>query len=275
MKNFTKRTLSGIIYACLMLAGATLHPVLFALVFGTLLFFTQFEFYKLVETAGTYPRKITGLSMGILLFVICFGMVNNFLPTRSYLLFIPAMIIIFLIELFSEKSGILQNSSVTVTGFIYVAVPISLLNFVVFPGYPMQSEFKPAILTGVLFIIWIYDTFAYIIGSNFGKHKINQKISPNKSWEGVIGGAATALIMGTLNSVIFKGSEIFDWLIISILVVIFGTIGDMFESVIKRRLNVKDSGNILPGHGGLLDRLDSFLFVIPVVYVWLNFSGNL
>ncbi|MDD4142999.1 MAG: CDP-archaeol synthase [Prolixibacteraceae bacterium] len=275
MNNFTKRLLSGCVYALLMLAGAAFHPVLFVVIYGVLLFFTQFEFYNLVEKAGSSPRKITGLSVGMLLFLVCFGMVNNLLPAKSFLLFIPALTFIFLYEVFSDKNAILQNSAVTFTGFIYVAIPFSLLNFIVYPGYPAIAEYSPSILIGVLFIIWVYDTTAYLSGTAFGKHKINKKISPNKSWEGVIGGTTAALIMGTLNSVIFAEYEIMNWLIISILTVIFGTLGDLFESVIKRRINVKDSGTILPGHGGLLDRLDSLLFVIPVVYVWLIFSGNL
>lgn len=275
MNNFAKRSLTGIVFVILMLAGAAVHPVLFVIIYGALLFLTQLEFYKLVEKSGSSPRKITGLSMGILFFIVCFGMVNNLLPAKSYLLFLPALTYIFLFEAFSEKNAILQNSAVTFTGFIYVAIPFSLLNFIVCPGYPPASKFNPAILLGVLFIIWVYDTTAYLTGTAFGKHKINKKVSPNKSWEGLIGGTIAALLMGTVNSMIFHGYEIVNWLIISILTIIFGTLGDLFESVIKRRLNVKDSGTILPGHGGLLDRLDSLLFVIPVVYVWLIFSGNI
>ena len=195
--------------------------------------------------------------------------------SKSYFLFIPALTFIFLFEAFSDKNGILQNSAVTFTGFVYVAVPFSLLNFIVHPGYPANSLFNPKILIGVFFTVWIYDSMAYVFGSKFGKHKINKKISPNKSWEGCIAGATFAMVMGYLNSLIFKQPGVTDWLVISALVIIFGTLGDLFESRIKRRLKVKDSGTLLPGHGGLLDRFDSLLFVIPVVYVWLIFSGNI
>jgi phosphatidate cytidylyltransferase len=116
---------------------------------------------------------------------------------------------------------------------------------------------------------------AYLFGSKFGKHKIHKKISPNKSWEGFIGGSVFALITGFLNSMLFNQLSISSWLFVALLVIVFGTLGDLFESIIKRRLKVKDSGTMLPGHGGLLDRFDSLLFVIPVVYVWLNLSGNL
>lgn len=275
MNNFTKRLLSGLVYILLMLAGATIHPLLFILVFGLLLLLTQFEFYSLIEKTGRSPGKITGLSAGVIFFLISFGIVNNILPPESWLLLIPVFIIILPVEVLSNDGAIIKNSAVTCAGFIYVAIPISLLNFIVYPDYPETAKFNPAILTGILFTIWMYDTVAYLSGSLFGKHKLSKRVSPNKSWEGVIGGTIAALMMGTLNSLIFKEYEIRNWLIISILAVIFGTLGDLFESAIKRKIKVKDSGKILPGHGGLLDRVDSLLFVIPAIYIWLIFSGNI
>lgn len=275
MKELSRRSITGVVYVFLMLAGAAFHPVVFAVVFGAFLYLTQMEFYQLVETAGSTPRKTTGITLGILFFVISFGMVNNLLPTKSYLIFIPALIFIFLFEAFSERSGILQNSAVTFTGFVYVAIPFSLLNFIVHPGYPNYPVFNPQVLIGVFFIVWVYDSMAYVAGSTFGKRKIHERISPNKTWEGLIVGTLFALFMGFMNSIIFKQPSLVNWFVISAIVVVCGTLGDLFESIIKRRLKVKDSGTILPGHGGLLDRFDSLLFVIPVVYVWLTFSGNL
>lgn len=275
MKDFARRSVTGTVYILLMLGGAALHPVIFALVFGAFMFFAQLEFYKLVEKSGGKPRKNFGLVLGVLFFIICFGMVNNWLPVKSYLIFVPALTFLLLFEAFSDRSGILQNSAITFTGFVYVAIPFSLLHFIVHPGYPNYPVFNSNILIGVFFITWIYDSMAYVTGSQFGKHKISKRISPNKSWEGLIGGSVFALLMGVLNSYIFPQPTTYEWLVISILVVIFGTLGDLFESIIKRRLKVKDSGTMLPGHGGLLDRFDSLLFAIPVVYVWLSFSGNL
>ena len=274
MKDLSQRTLTGIVYVLVMLAGAALHPVLFVLVFGVLLFLTQFEFYQLVEKAGNSPRKNTGLTLGVLLFATCFGIVNNLLPVRSYLLFIPALTFIFLYETFSQKPGILANSAITFTGFVYVAIPFSLLNFMVFPEYPFSTAFNSRILLGVLLIVWTYDSMAYLIGSRLGKNKIYEKISPNKTWEGFLGGAVFALCSGFLCHLVFKQISLTDWIVIALIVIIFGTLGDLFESIIKRRLNVKDSGTMLPGHGGLLDRFDSLLFVIPVVFVWLSLTGN-
>ncbi len=276
MKDFTKRSVTGIIYVVLMLAGASLHPILFAVIFGGFLILTQLEFYKLVEeTAGIATGKTIGLVLGILYFFVCFGIVNDILPAKSYLFFFPALIFIFLAEVFSERPGIIQNSAVNFTGFVYVALPFSLLNFMVYPNYPANSVFDPTILIGVFFLVWSYDSMAYLAGSKFGKHKIFPRISPKKSWEGFIAGTLFTLIIGVVNSLIFSQSSLTNWLVIAALVVVFGTLGDLFESVIKRRLKVKDSGAMLPGHGGLLDRFDSLLFVIPVVYVWLTITANL
>ena len=275
MKDFTQRTITGCLYVLLLIGGAAIHPLVFAPVFAALLFFTQLEFYQLVEKAGNSPRKDIGLIMGLLLFFICFGIVYGLLPKNAYLIFVPILTILFLFEIFRDNSKEIQNSALTLTGFFYVAVPFSLLNFIVYPTFPDPPHFYPWILLGVFFVVWMYDSMAYVAGSKWGKHKINKKVSPKKTWEGLIAGAIFALVMGILNAVIFQKPDISDWLVIASLTVVFGTLGDMFESKIKRRLNVKDSGTVLPGHGGLLDRLDSLLFVIPVIFVWLTFSGNL
>jgi phosphatidate cytidylyltransferase len=275
LKELTQRTITGCLYVAILLIGTAIHPLIFAVVFATLLFFTQLEFYQLVEKAGSSPRKYIGLVMGMLLFFICFGIVYGWLPKNAYLIFIPILTILFLFEIFRDNTKEIQSSAVTLTGFVYVAVPFSLLNFIVYPTYPNPPHFYPWILMGVFFVVWIYDSMAYVVGSKWGKHKINEKVSPNKTWEGLWAGAVFALLMGVLNAVIFQKPGIADWMVIASLTVAFGTLGDMFESKIKRRLNVKDSGTVLPGHGGLLDRLDSLLFVIPVIFVWLTFTGNL
>ena len=275
MKDFTQRTITGCLYVLLLIGGTAIHPLVFAPVFAGLLFFTQLEFYQLVEKAGNSPRKNIGLVMGLLLFFICFGIVYGLLPHNAYLIFVPILTILFLFEIFRDNSREIQNSALTLTGFFYVAVPFSLLNFIVYPTFPDPPHFYPWILLGVFFVVWMYDSMAYVAGSKWGKHKINKKVSPKKTWEGLIAGAIFALVMGVLNAIIFQKPGITDWLVIASLTVAFGTLGDMFESKIKRRLNVKDSGTVLPGHGGLLDRLDSLLFVIPVIFVWLTFSGNL
>ena len=191
------------------------------------------------------------------------------------MLFIPFLTLIFLSDVINKKTETIKNNAVTLAGFIYVAVPFSLLNFFVYPGFPGNPEFYPWILAGVFFIVWMYDSMAYVAGSMFGKHKMAKNISPKKSWEGLIGGAIFAIIMGILNAVLFQAASMLSWIIIASIIVIFGTFGDLFESKLKRNLGIKDSGSILPGHGGFLDRFDSLLFAVPVIYVWLILSLNI
>lgn len=275
MNNLQKRSLTGIVFVAVLLGGTIFHPVAFILVFGSLLFFTQLEFYRLIEKAGFSPQKGVGLTMGILLFAVCAAIVNGFIPAQLCLLFIPMTIFLFLFEVLRNRNGALQNSALTLLGFVYIAIPFSLLNFIVFPGFPTNTAFHPWILAGVFFIVWIYDSTAYLFGTKFGKHKMCKTISPKKSWEGFIAGTVFAMVMGILNAVIFQSLSMLSWMIIALLAVVFGTFGDIFESKIKRELNIKDSGNILPGHGGFLDRFDSLLFAIPFVFIWLILTGNI
>ncbi|HKJ79395.1 MAG TPA: CDP-archaeol synthase [Prolixibacteraceae bacterium] len=275
MKNFTKRTLTGIIYMTLMLGGTMIHPIVFAVVFAVFLFFVQLEFYNLVENGGYCPHKRVGLSLGILLFLVSFGVVYKILPVTYSLVFIPFTTLIFLFEILRVDSQVLRNATITLAGFIYVAVPFGLLNFIVFSGFPEQPVFYPSTLAGIFFIVWAYDSMAYLVGSKFGKHKIHVKISPKKSWEGFIAGTVAGLIMGIANAVLFQRLSVSSWLAIAAIIILFGTLGDLFESKIKRELKLKDSGTIMPGHGGLLDRVDSLLFALPFIFIWLFISGNI
>ncbi len=275
MNNLQKRSLTGIVFVAVLLGGTIFHPVSFILIFGALLFFTQLEFYRLIEKAGFSPQKTVGLTLGILLFATCAAIVNGFIPAQLCLLFIPMLIFLFLFEVLRNQNGALQNSALTLLGFVYIAIPFSLLNFIVFPGFPTNTSFHPWILAGVFFIVWMYDSMAYLFGTKFGKHKMCKTISPKKSWEGFIAGTVFAMVMGILNAVIFQSLSMLSWMIVALLAVVFGTFGDIFESKIKRELNIKDSGNILPGHGGFLDRFDSLLFAIPVVFIWLILAGNI
>jgi phosphatidate cytidylyltransferase len=176
--------------------------------------------------------------------------------------------------IYTRKPDSLKNSAISLFGLLYVSVPFSLINFIVFSGKG-ETVFYPWILTGIFFIVWIFDSAAYVFGTWLGKHRLFESVSPKKSWEGFIGGSVFAVVMGILNAVLFQPVSMLNWVIISVIVIIFGTYGDLFESKIKREFEIKDSGSILPGHGGLLDRFDSLLFAIPVIYLWLIVAGNL
>jgi len=275
VNNLIKRLLWGGVYVIVLMAGILIHPVLFALVFGALLFFAQYEFYELAGKAGYNILRLPGTLLGVLFFLICFGMALGILSGTFSFIFMLIILSLFIIELFRSNQGILQNAGITVLCFVYIVLPFCLLNFIVLSSGRAENVFYPWILAGIFFILWANDSFAYLTGSLLGKHKMCPGISPAKSWEGLIGGAVFALIMGILNAVFFQKIGMLEWMVIALLTTVFGTLGDLFQSKVKREIGIKDSGSVLPGHGGFLDRLDSLLFVIPAVFVWLMFCGNL
>ena len=254
----------------IMLGGVLIHPVSFCIIYAALLALTLNEFYKLSSFSGFSPYKKSGILTGILLFLICFLSSSSVISPGFVLVGIPLLLVVFVSPLFSKKKEYLKSFAITIGGLIYIALPFSLINFIVFNEVSGIRVFYPWILAGIFFILWTYDSMAYIIGSMFGKHKIAASISPAKSWEGLVGGTVFALIIGILNAVLFQEIDMLNWIIIALLTVSFGTFGDFFESMIKRETGIKDSGNILPGHGGLLDRFDSLLFVVPVIFTWLS-----
>jgi phosphatidate cytidylyltransferase len=275
LNEFLKRLLTGIIFVTVILAGTIIHPLVFILVFLSFLVLTQYEFYKLIEKTGYTPQTLAGSVIGGLFFIICSLTVQEIIPYNHCFLIIPAIIVMFSFEVLRNKPHALQNSMLTLGGFVYTAIPFGLLNFIVYPGFPDDSRFNSCILIGVFIVVWTYDSMAYAGGILLGKHKMCKNISPKKSWEGLISGAVFAIMAGIMNAVIFQSLSILNWIVSAIIIVVSGTAGDLFESKIKRDLNIKDSGTVLPGHGGFLDRFDSLLFVIPVIYIWLILGGNI
>lgn len=180
---------------------------------------------------------------------------------------------IFIFEIYRNTKKPFINIGITFLGVLYVALPFSLLNFIAFPDlhlHLLQNErYNPHILLGMIYMIWINDTGAYLVGSKFGKTKLFERISPKKSWEGSIGGAAFALIGAYIISIYYTDIEMIDWFIISGIVIVFGTLGDLVKSLLKRSIGVKDSGTILPGHGGILDRFDSIILSSPFVLIYI------
>lgn len=275
MKGLVKRSITGIVFAAVMLAGIIIHQYVFAVIFTAFLLLTLLEFYKISENIGYEPSTKIGLISGFLLFIIFFFAANHVIPQKYIFLSILIPLVTLLPDLFDKRKNGFKNSMITIAGIIYIALPFSLLSFILFPGIESDSQFYPWILIGIFIIIWMYDSMAYVFGSWLGKHKICERISPKKSWEGLIGGAIFAIITSVVISKFFIELSITSWIVITLLIVSFGTSGDFFESKLKREAGVKDSGTILPGHGGMLDRFDTVLFAVPVIFVWIYLFGNI
>jgi len=277
MKNLIIRTLSGAVYVALIVCAILLNDFIFAAVFAVLSALTTYEFHKLTnkqENVNVNPILPAVASVSI--FGIFFMHLNHDLGGKIiHIIEISFFGIVFLFyfytlisEIFRKKSNPVNNLAYSFLSQIYIAFPFAVM-IVIF-------KLNPLFLLALFVIIWVNDSFAYLTGSAFGKHKMFERISPKKSWEGFFGGLIGALVTvyflhKFLPERFFDGYtlELWQWLIFALIIVVFGTLGDFFESLIKRTVGVKDSGNIMPGHGGFLDRLDSVIFAALPALIFL------
>ncbi len=211
---------------------------------------------------------------GMLLGAVCFTTILAYVLGGNYLIgllfTIPITALIFVIELYRKSENPFANIALTLAGVPYVVLPFGLLLLSNFNESTTWSTRKFDIVFAFFFMLWANDTGAYFAGTKFGKHKLFERISPKKSWEGFIGGALISLLMGYFCHLFFHTESLGFWLLMAFTVVLFATWGDLVESMLKRSLGVKDSGTILPGHGGILDRFDGLLLAAPMVYFLLQ-----
>ncbi len=225
-----------------------------------------YEFYKISQKMGSRPKIWFGLLFSFLLFLFVFFLKTSDV-TSKYSFFIVAVAFISFVAELLRKGSAIKNLSYEFMGIFYITIPFTLTNFIVF----FDKKFNFQILLGVFLIIWSYDVVAYLIGSAIGKRKVFPDISPNKTLEGTIAGILAGILAGFIVFKILNIYTAIDWIIMAVLIVFGAFTGDLVESKIKRSAGVKDSGNIMPGHGGLLDRFDSFLFAIVAVSIYLVF----
>jgi phosphatidate cytidylyltransferase len=269
MNNFLKRTLTGTIFVAVLIIGILSHPFSLFILFFIITLAGLNEFFTIVKKDNNNLQKYLGICSGLMIYcsacLIASGYVNN----SIFLTIIPFITCIFLIEIYQHKENPFQNIASTILGVIYIAVPFSLLVLAGFPIYNITS-YHPHIILGLFILFWASDTGGYLVGITFGRHPLFPRISPKKSWEGFIGGQILTIIIAIILSYYIRELQFTHWIIIAIIVSIFGVWGDLTESMLKRSFNLKDSGNILPGHGGILDRFDAVIFAVPVVFIYLH-----
>lgn len=268
MKNFTKRTITGLTYVIIISACIILHPFAFASVFSVITVIALTEFYNIAPLNHAKSWKYPGILAGLILFITNFLYASGYIQLQHIIGLVLIIFLLFFIGLANQKGNILSDTGITFLGLLYIPVPLSMLAYLCYPGENVTG-YKFDLLLGYLIILWLFDTGAYITGSLIGKHKLMEKVSPAKTWEGLIGGIVIAVGIAFVLSLIFDIVTRTDWVIISIITAITGTLGDLFESGIKRNDSIKDSGSILPGHGGMLDRIDSVLLSVPFVSLYL------
>jgi phosphatidate cytidylyltransferase len=269
VNNFVTRTLTGFVFVLVIVGTVIFHYVTFSILIFCLIFLGLFEFYKLLSTDSIKPNYIYGIFIGISLFIGIISVIAG-INYKFFLFLLPLISGLFIVELFRKQEKPFQNIAISLLGVAYIALPFSLLYLMGFPGN-IITGYKPEIILGYFILLWMSDTGAYIVGSSIGRHPLFPRISPKKSWEGFIGGIILTIIVAYVISIYFPVLSLFDWIIIALIICIFGVLGDLIESMLKRSLQVKDSGNILPGHGGILDRFDSVIFSAPLVFLYLHF----
>jgi phosphatidate cytidylyltransferase len=267
LSNLFQRTISGVVYLVIVVGSLLLGKYAFGAVFLIAGLLSLMEYYRIVDVKFYSPAGIFGILAGAFIFILSFLVAGGNLNT-GYLTLIALLPVSALIIALYVSDNAVKHLSRVFFGLLYIILPISLFNGIVFPPHN-DYQFTHRIALGLLTMIWINDTGAYVTGISFGQHKLFPRISPKKSWEGLVGGTLFTLaaaffmhrIMGILN--------VTDWIVLAVVVSIFGVFGDLAESQMKRNANMKDSGDLIPGHGGVLDRFDSLLFVIPVAYCYL------
>jgi phosphatidate cytidylyltransferase len=271
LKNLIIRTLTGAVYVAVILGGLSCYYI-FPGIFGLIVGLTLWEFYGLVRHHGdvSLKRPVSTLG-GVYLFLACYIYANGWMDGDIFLPYFLFLMFVFISEIYVKSPKPIHNWAFILLGQVFCAASFSLLNFVVFrPAGDIQSEFSPLLALALFVFVWVNDTSAYLVGSKFGRHRLFKRISPKKSWEGFWGGLVVVWASSLVFAFYFQEISWYHWLGMSATVVLFATWGDLSESLFKRALGIKDSGALLPGHGGMFDRFDSILMGIPAFYIYLR-----
>lgn len=269
MNNFTQRSLTGslliaFVVTCI-LSGR--HGFIFLLVLINTL--GIFEFYRLFKSEAGNPIILPGSLLSVSLLLTISLVAAGMTGWRIILINIPLSFIVYIKALYSSEQKPFHAIALTFMGIFYITIPLSLLACTAFLPFG-DGIYHPMIVLGYFFIVWASDSGAYATGKLIGRNPLFKRISPNKTREGSIGGAISAILMAVIFSQFNSDLNLRGWIIMALVVIIFGTFGDLFKSMLKRSMNIKDSGRILPGHGGILDRFDSTLGAAPFVFIYLS-----
>ena len=271
MKKLLVRVATGAVFGIVLLASILYNNISFGALFALVTCLAVNEFCNLVheykKTTFSTPIAVIG---GLYLF-LAFFMLDK--VAEPFMLFIPYLILLvftFIRELYKKADSPLDNFAYFALSQLYAALPFALLNMLTTFGPAAYNYIMPL---SIFIFLWCSDSGAYFVGSAIGRRKLFERISPKKSWEGSIGGCVLALVAAYILSIYFPTLGTFEWMGMAAVVVVTGTYGDLIESCMKREMGIKDSGNILPGHGGILDRFDSAILAIPSVVIYLYILG--
>ena len=271
--NFIQRAVTGVLFVIVLVGCILYSPLSFGILFTIISVLSVHEFAQLVSKSSevSINKTITALGGAYLFLALMSFCTQQSVGARVFLPYLGLLLYMMIKELYLKKKNPTGNWAYSMLSQLYVALPFALLNVLAFQNSPETSSvtYNPILPLSIFVFIWLSDTGAYCVGSLIGKHRLFERISPKKSWEGSIGGGIFSIASSLGFAHFFPFMPGWQWVGLAIVVVIFGTWGDLTESLMKRQLGIKDSGNILPGHGGMLDRFDSALMAIPAAVVYL------
>ena len=270
MKDLFIRSITGLIFVLAVTGGLIFSKYGFVIVFTFFMIMGMWEFYKLCQKTFSRPQKHFGIIIGVTYFIANYLYVTHSVDIKIFVFLIPLIFALFVFELYRKSKRPFNNIAYTILGIVYIAIPFSLFNYFVF-NYTTTVVYDYSVLLGFFILIWINDSGAYLVGVSIGTNRLFERISPKKSWEGFIGGLVFTVAIAYFLSTKMPILSLEDWIVIGLIISVSATFGDLVESMFKRSINIKDSGKILPGHGGILDRFDGVLFAAPIVFMYLTF----
>ena len=275
--NLTQRIITGLLGSALIIFGMVFSEWTYFAIFFFICIASLWEFYGLTGLDGMIPQKTFGTICGMIIFCLSFFIEKGSISDGYYFLIFPLLSCVYMIKLYKKfERKPFTNIAFTFLGIFYVAIPFALLNIASFEngsyqnGYHINAHYNYEIMVGCLFILWASDTGAYFAGTRFGKRKLFERISPKKSWEGAVGGAILAFIFTFAIARYFTTLAFWQWMCIAVIIIVGGIFGDLVESLLKRSIEIKDSGDSIPGHGGFLDRFDGLLISAPFIVAFLE-----
>jgi phosphatidate cytidylyltransferase len=267
VKELVLRITTGLVFLIIVIGAILLNPYTLASLFYVVGVLGMLEYYSLVKIGGYHPQGTLGVITGTALYVTIELVKLKVGGTAIVSLSIPFFMAIFVYELYRKRPDPFTNIAHTIVGIIYIMAPLALLN--VFTFEEIIVEYKPGVILGFFVLLWLNDTGAFVFGKLFGRTKLFPRISPNKTWEGTIGGGLATMTGAVVISSYNDEISIINWLVLGLIIVVAASFGDLVESMLKRSLKVKDSSNLLPGHGGILDRFDGVLLASPIAFTYL------
>ncbi len=278
MKNFITRAVSGVIFVAIMVFGLAFNAMAMMFLFSIITGMTVWEYTGLInERKSVSVNRFITTAAGVYLFLAVAGFCSGITPPTVFIPYLLTIVYLFISELYLKQEDPINDWAYTMLSQMYIALPFATINMLAFKSSADDGTvYFDRILPLCIFVfLWLNDTGAYCFGSLLGRHKLFPRISPGKSWEGSIGGALLVMVVAAIGGYYlcrnYCGvmSSVPEWIGLAVIVVVFGTWGDLVESLFKRTLGIKDSGNVLPGHGGMLDRFDSSLMAIPAAVIYI------